>query len=122
MAKNPLPPDTRAMRREIAVALIGFLAGSLMTFAALARLLWRFVVPEALWWDILNSTINIILISIVGGLAIATGALWFIQRLHYRQGVYRCPYCDRPFKGLKSLCDCPEARALPRPVRSSNAS
>ena len=116
---DPLPADSRAFRRELAVASIAFAVGFLVTATTLCWLIWRFAAPEAGWWDILHSAINLIPISVLGGLAMATAAVWIMTRRHYRRGIYRCPYCDRPFKDSKALCDCPAAQALRAPNRSA---
>ncbi|HSU55071.1 MAG TPA: hypothetical protein VLT36_13520 [Candidatus Dormibacteraeota bacterium] len=110
---SKLPPDTIAMRREIWVALIAFVLGFVVVLASLSWLIVRFVTPEARWCDVLHTSINAILISVVfGGLGFAALSVWAISRYHYRHGFYRCRFCDRPLKGVAIFCDCPGAKAL----------
>jgi hypothetical protein len=110
---SKLPPDTIAKRREIVVALIAFVVGFVVMLATLAWVIVRFVTPEARWWDVLHTSINAILISVVfGGLGSAALSSWVLSRYHYRHGFYRCRFCDRPLKGVGVPCDCPEAQAL----------
>ena len=112
---NKLPRDTIAMRREIYVALIAFVVGFVVMLAALAWVIVRFVTPEARWWDVLHTSINAIMISVVfGGLGSAALAGWAMSRYHYRRGFYRCRFCDRPLKAVGVLCDCPDAETLKR--------
>jgi hypothetical protein len=76
-------------------------------------LIVRFVTPEARWWDVLHTSINAILISVVfGGLGLAAVSGWALSRYHYKRGFYRCRFCGRLLKGVGILCDCPEAQAL----------
>lgn len=83
---SKLPRDTIAMRREIFVALIAFVVGFVVVLATLAWVIVRFVTPEARWWDVLHTSINAILISVVlGGLGSAALASWLLSRYHYRQ-------------------------------------
>ena len=57
------------MRREIYGALVGFAVGSVVVLAALAWMIARFVTPELRWWEVVHTSINAIMISIVlGGL------------------------------------------------------
>jgi len=110
-----LPPDTRAFRREIYVAIVAFVVGFLVVLATLSWLIVRFVTPETRWWDVLHTSVNAILISVVfGGLGGAALSVWALNRYHYRRGFYRCRFCDRPLKGAGILCDCPDAQALKR--------
>jgi hypothetical protein len=112
---STLPPDTRAFRREIYVALVAFVLGFIIVLAALGWLIVRFVTPEARWWEVLHTSVNAILISVVfGGMGFAALSLWVLTRYEYRRGFYRCRFCDRPLKGVGIPCDCPEAQALRR--------
>ena len=107
-----LPPDTIAMRREIFGALVAFVVGFVVILATWAWVIVRFVTPEARWWDVLHSSINAIMISVVfGGLGSAALASWLLSRYHYRRGFYRCRFCHRPLIRPKRLCDCAEAQA-----------
>jgi len=109
---SKLPPDSIAMRREIFLALIAFVLGSIAALATLAWVIVRFVAPEARWWEVLHTSIHAILISvIVGGLGSAALASWLLSRYHYHRGFYRCRFCHRPLKKPHRPCDCPEAQA-----------
>ena len=109
---NKLPPDTIAMRREIIVALIAFVVGFVTMLATWVWLIVGFFIPEAPWWEILHTSLNAILISVVfGGLGSAALASWLMRRYHYSRGFYRCQFCDRPFKRPVRACDCAEAQA-----------
>ena len=109
---SKLPPDTLAMRREIYVALAAFVIGTVVMLAILAWLIVRFVTPGARWWEVLHSSIDAILISIVlGGLGSAALASWLMSRYHYQHGFYRCRFCHRPLKRPGYLCDCAKAQA-----------
>jgi hypothetical protein len=62
--------------------------------------------------DVLHTSINAILISVVfGGLGSAALASWPLNRYHYRRGFYRCRFCHRPLKRFLQICDCAEAQA-----------
>jgi hypothetical protein len=101
------------MRREILVAFIAFVLGFVVTLVTLGWLIVHFVTPEAHWWDVLHTSINALLISVVfGGLGSAALSVWALSQYHYRRGFHRCRFCDRPLKGVGILCDCPEAQAL----------
>ena len=103
--------DTIALRGEIFVAVVGFLVGFVVVLATLAWVIVRFVIPEARWWDVLHTSINAIMISIVlGGLGSAALASWLASRYHYSHGFYRCRFCHRPFKKPRHLCECAEAQ------------
>jgi hypothetical protein len=102
----------KAMRHVIFAAVVSFFLGFIATLAVLAWLLVRFVVPDARWWEVLHTSINTILISVVlGGLGSAAFAVWALTRYHYWRGFYRCPFCDRRLKGAGVPCDCPDALA-----------
>src|SRR5262245_59786034 len=110
---SKLPPDTIAMRREIIASLIAFAVGFVAMLLTWAWVIVRFVTPGARWWEVLHTSVNAILISIVlGGLGSAVLAGWLLSRYHYRRGFYRCRFSDRPLKGVGIPCDCPEAQAL----------
>jgi len=108
------PPDTRALRQTIYTGLIAFVVGFVAVLATLGWLVASFVAPDGRWWDILHASLNAILISVFGGLCFAAGSVCLLSRFHYWRGVYRCPYCGRPLKGIGILCDCPEAQVLKR--------
>lgn len=100
------------MRREIFISLIAFVIGFIVMLASLAWVIVRFVTPEARWWEVVHTSINAILISLVlGGLGSAAMASWLLSRYHYRCGFYRCHFCHRPLKKPRCLCDCAEAQA-----------
>jgi hypothetical protein len=112
---SELRPETKAMRREIMVTLIAFVVGFVLVLGTWAWAIVRFVTPEARWWDLLHTSINAILISVIfGGLGSAALSSWVLSRYHYRRGFYRCRFCDRPLKGTGIPCDCPKAKALRR--------
>jgi hypothetical protein len=107
-----LPPEARALRRELYAGLIAFVVGFVGVLAALGWLIARVVAPDARWWDILHVSINAILFSLLGGGCCAAAAMWALDRVHHWRGIYRCPYCDKPLKGIGIPCDCPEVQAL----------
>jgi hypothetical protein len=109
---SKLPRDTIAIRRELFVAIVAFFVGFVVMLATWAWVIVRFVTPEARWWDVLHTSINAIMISIVlGGLGSAALASWLVSRYHYAHGFYRCRFCHRPLKKPRQLCDCAEAQA-----------
>jgi len=104
---NNLPPDTRAARLEIYAALIAFVVGFIGSLALWGWLIVRFVAPEEHWWEVVHTSINAILISLVfGGMGLAALTMWLLSRYHYRRGVYSCNFCGRPFKDIKTPCEC----------------
>lgn len=109
---NKLPRDTIALRRELFGALVAFVVGTVAMLATLAWLIVRFVTPEARWWDVLHSSINALLISVVfGGLGSAALVSWLLSRYHYRHGFYRCRFCHKPLPKPGRICNCVEAQA-----------
>jgi hypothetical protein len=104
---NKLPPETIAMRRGIVVTLVAFVVGFVVMLATLAWVIMRFVTPEARWWDVLHTSINVIMISVVfGGLGSAALASWVLSRYHYhdRNGgelPADSPVDHRPSQGLQ---------------------
>src|SRR5262245_60531643 len=109
---SKLPPETIAMRQAIIGALIAFVVGFIVMLATLAWLIVRFVTPEARWWEVLHTSINAIMISVVfGGLGSAALVTWLLSRYQYRRGFYRCRFCHRPFTRPGRICDCAEAQA-----------
>src|SRR5204863_8454267 len=90
----------------IGTFIIGFIAAMFL----MGWIIARFVAPEARWWDILHTSFNSILISFVAASALTVGALWLLNQIHYRRGVYPCPCCGRPQKGFAITCDCPDAQ------------
>ena len=95
--------DTHYKRRRSSFVALLFLCGWLIT---------RFVTPDARWWDILHTSLNAILISFVLALGATAGALWLLNQIHYRRGVFPCPYCGKPQRGFAITCDCPDAKAF----------
>jgi hypothetical protein len=63
-------------------------------------------------WEILHIAIKLTSISFFVGLALAAATCSLLSRRNFKRGIYRCPYCARPLKGINILCDCPEAQAL----------
>jgi hypothetical protein len=107
MRMSRLPPDTIAMRRETYVSIIAFVVGSVGTLTALGWLIVHFVAPQARWWDVVHTSINAILISLVfGGLGSAVLSLWIVKRYHYSRGMYHCLFCDRTLKSASDRCNC----------------
>lgn len=109
---NQLPPDTRADRQLTIVGLLTFVIGTAGLLFLLGWLMWRFSEPKTPWYDILHLGVNGTMISVVGGLALAAGAMWLLRRWHYRRGVYRCIYCGQPLKGIGIPCCCPGSSGL----------
>jgi len=66
-----LPPETKALHREVYAGLIAFVVGFFVTLAALEWLLVRLVDPDTRWWQILHFSISATIISVIGGLALA---------------------------------------------------
>ena|SRR5215204_897755 len=110
--RSPVPPESRATRREVYGALIAFVAGFLGTLATLGWVIVHFVTPEARWWNVVHTSINSIGVSFIAGLGVSCALVRLLSRWHFKRGMYRCPYCDRPRKGNNILCECPDAQAL----------
>ena len=109
---SSVPPDISADRQTIYAGVIAFIIGFMAVLAVWGWLIVRFVAPEAHWWDIVHTSINAILVSILGGLCLCAATVVVLTKLHYLRGVYRCRFCGRSLKGARILCDCPEAQAL----------
>ena len=107
-----LPPETKALQRQVYAGLIAFVVGFFVTLAALEWLMVRLVDPDTRRWQILHFSISAIIISGVGGLALAAGTACALSWFHYWRGVHRCRFCGRPLKGVGVLCDCPQAQAM----------
>jgi hypothetical protein len=107
-----LPPDTRALRQLVVAGLLSFLIGMAGVLVLVGWLMWRFVEPDTPWHQLLHIAISGLIISVVGGMALAAGTGWLLNRWHYRQGVHRCVHCGRPLKGIGDFCDCPGIEAL----------
>ncbi len=121
-AMSNVPPESRALRREVYVALIAFAVGFVVVLSVLGWLIVRFVTPEARWWDVLHTSITAIMISVVfGGLGSAALSVWAMSRYHYWRGFYRCRFCGRPLKGPGILCGCPEAQSSKRRASEHDA-
>jgi hypothetical protein len=109
-----LPPETVAMRQLIVMGFLAFLAGMAGLLILVGWLMWRFVEPDTPWHQLLHIAIYGLIFSVLGGMALAAGAMSLVSRRHHRQGVHRCVYCGRPLKGIGIPCDCPEVQALSR--------
>src|SRR6266404_9050729 len=102
-AMTPFRPETAeqaalrqtANRQVLVVGFCTFILGFIAVLLLLGWLIAHFVTPEAPWWDVLHTSFNAILISFVAALGITAGALWLLNQIHYRRGVYPCPYCVR---------------------------
>jgi len=102
-----------ALRRELLVGLIAFVVGFAVTLVTFAWLIMHFVPPDAHWWDVLHMRISALLVSVIfGGLGFAALCVWVLSWYHHWRGYYRCPYCNRPLKGVTRHCGCPEVKAL----------
>jgi hypothetical protein len=110
-----LPPDTVALRQLIVVGILAFLAGMAGVLVLVGWLMWRFVEPDTPWHQLLHIAIYGLIFSVLGGMALAAGAMSLLSWWHYRQGVYRCVHCGRPLKSNGIFCDCPADQALGRP-------
>jgi uncharacterized membrane protein YfcA len=98
----------------IVVGFLAFLAGMAGVLILVGWLMWRFVEPETPWHELLHIAINGLIVSVLGGMALAAGAMSLLSWWHYRRGVHRCIHCGRPLKGIGILCDCPAIQALSR--------
>jgi hypothetical protein len=101
-----LPPDTKALRREVYAGLLAFVVGFGATLALLEWLIVHFVEPDTRWWEILHALFSILMISVIGGLALAAGVVWTLSWIHHCCGMYRCLFCGRPLKHASVPCDC----------------
>jgi cytochrome c biogenesis protein CcdA len=113
---NNLPPDARADRQTIYAGLIAFVVGFVVVLVTFGWLIVHFVAPEAHWWDILHTSINAVLISVLGGLCFCAAIVGVLTKVHYLRGVYRCRFCGRPLKGVRIRCGCAESEALSSPI------
>lgn len=60
-----------------------------------------------------NENLSALLVSVIfGGLGFAALCVWVLSWYHHWRGYYRCPYCNRPLKGVTRHCGCPEVKAL----------
>ena len=114
---RPETPHEAALRRsanrqDIIVGFSTFVLSFVALLLLCGWLITRFVTPDARWWDILHTSLNAILISFVLALGATAGALWLLNQIHYRRGVFPCPYCGKPQRGFAITCDCPDAKAF----------
>jgi hypothetical protein len=117
---TPFRPETpqqaelreAAHRQDLVVGFSTFVLSFIALLVVLGWLIARFVAPEAPWWDVLHMCINAILISFVAAMGLSVGALRLLDQIHYRRGVYPCPYCGRPQRSYANTCDCPDAQAV----------
>jgi hypothetical protein len=100
-----MPPDSRAYRRELALALWTFTGGFLATAAVVAYALVKWIVPQERWWAI-GTAAHLLFYPLFVGLAAAAAAVVILRRRHYRQGVYRCCQCGRILRGIGTPCIC----------------
>lgn len=124
---TPFRPETptqaalreRASRQLLIVGLGTFILGFIAALFLCAWIIARFIAPEAAWWELLHVGWNIILVSFVAALGLTAGALWLLNQIHYRQGVYPCPYCGKPQRGFAITCDCPDAKSFRAPTEEN---
>jgi hypothetical protein len=107
-----MPPESMATRREVYGAIVSFVVGFLGAAVTCGWLILRFMGPETRWWEIPHTIIVAMGVSLIAGLALAGALVTVLSRWHFRRGMYRCPYCDRPRKGIDSGCECPDVQAL----------
>ena len=106
MKSADLPADSRTCRREIAAGLVAFLAGLFAALIGLAVLMFRIAPSEQPWLKTLLTMIRVLPIAVLAGLGLATAAVGILSSIHFRQGVYRCIYCDRPLRNIGVPCEC----------------
>lgn len=106
-----LPPDTIALHQVLVVGLLSFVIGMTTVLVFVGWLMWRFVEPDTPWHQWLHVAVSGLMISVFGGMALAAGTMWLLNRWHYRQGAYRCVYCGRALKGIGVPCDCRRIQA-----------
>jgi len=106
-----LPLDAGAFRQGIVFTLLAFLIGAASVFIVVV---WLSLVldPKLEWFEILSVAVSAWEISVLVGLAAAAGVSVIHSRWYFRKGFVRCPYCDRPRKGIDIECDCPGFQAL----------
>ena len=106
-----LPPDARAFRQGIGFTLLAFVIGAAGVFIVVV---WLSLVsdPNLEWFEILRVAASAWWISVLVGLAAAAGMSVIHSRWYFRKGFVRCPYCDKPRKGIDIECDCPGFRAF----------
>jgi hypothetical protein len=79
---NPLPPETKALRRLVYVGFASFFIGFFGALAVLEWLMLRYIEPDTRWWEILHFAVNAILMACVVGLAFTTAAVCLPDWLH----------------------------------------
>ena len=99
-------PNANAVRQWVIVCLLSFFIGMASVLVLVGWLMWRFVEPDTRWYDLLHVAVNALIWSVIGGLAVAAGATWLVSKWQDWRGMYRCPNCGRPRKGIGGLCDC----------------
>ena len=110
---TPDPPDTKALRQMIFLGLAAFATAFVVTFLLLGLAALFFLRPDTgEIMEILHVGINLTIVSFIVGLALAAATVSLLSRRNFRRALYRCPYCDKPLKGIGILCDCPQAQAL----------
>src|SRR5437763_337184 len=87
---SKVPPDSKVLRQLLVVGLLAFLIGMAAVLLLIGWLMWRFAEPDTPWYDMLHVGINGLLISVLGGLALAAGAINLLSWWHDRKELHRC--------------------------------
>jgi hypothetical protein len=83
-----LPPETKALRQFVIVALLAFFVGMVGFLVLVTWLMWRFAEPDTPWYDLLHISINALIWSVIAGLALAAGATSLLSWWQHRCGVH----------------------------------
>jgi cytochrome c biogenesis protein CcdA len=110
MHKYPQDPESKSGRKVIWTAIFFFIAGFFLTLILMTWVLIHFSDTKISWWRIWEAVSVSFVISVIGGLIIASIAITVLQKYYYRRGVYRCPFCNRPLKNMKDICNCPKCQ------------
>jgi hypothetical protein len=108
---NNTPPQTNALWQLVITGMVSFAVGTIGALLLLGWVVCHFVAPESPWYEILHASIEAIIWSAIGGLAVAAAAVNVVSWLQYRSGMHRCHFCDRPLNRFGVGCDCTGARA-----------
>lgn len=98
---------------------VAFLLGFIGLLVFLGWLQVRVVDPGAAWWELLHFSINSMLISFLGAMALAAAVSWLANEWYYRRGAFTCPYCKRPSRKPFARCDCKAAHTPRQPETGS---
>jgi biotin transporter BioY len=109
---SALPPEARDLRQTLWIILICFVAGFVVTLAGLSWLVFHFAWNELAWWKILPTFAEIVIVSVLGGLAFCAGAVILQGVWHKWRGTYRCPKCNRALRSPMILCECERASRM----------